>query len=92
MKWGQIDPPPIRKNYSQKIPALFRAITTTAAKNIYLALGFTKTKLLHICALKKTKSVETSQHLHIKGILQPIFCIDINTHIDRELKIMQNLF
>ena len=26
-----------------------------------------------------------------KGILRPIFCIDINTHIDRKWKIMQNL-
>ena len=27
----------------------------------------------------------------VKGILRPIFQIDKNTHIDRKLKIMQNL-
>ena len=27
-----------------------------------------------------------------KGMLQSIFCIDVNTHIDRKWKIMQNLF
>ena len=29
--------------------------------------------------------------IFVKGILRPIFYIDMNTYIDRKLKIMQNL-
>ena len=34
--------------------------STTAVKNMYLVQGFTKTKLIHVCALKKTKLAEAS--------------------------------
>ena len=29
--------------------------------------------------------------LKFKGILRPIFCIDVDTHIDKKWKIVQNL-